>query len=663
MDHIQDISARREGSARARLKERVESLAERGVTGRAILLGLLCEVILFIWVAESEIHLAVYLICYSLLMPAVTLMVGLTLLNSLVRLRFPQIALRRGEILTIYIMVTCSLPISGFGAIRFLIPGLGMPFYFATPENSWADYRHHIPRWLLPASEKAINDFFRGNNTIPWHDWLLPMAVWGNLLLALAIAWLCISILLRRHWVQEERLTFPIVYLPLQMTEPGSTFFKNKLMWAGFLIPCVLQSLLALNYLYPSVPAVQLKAWFVDTGFTSRPWNAIGSFPIGFYPTAIGLAYFIPTDISFSCWFFFLLIKVERVLGSAMGFEGEGVSQAASRFPYNEEQAAGAWIAFALISLWGARKYFRRAFHWFGRPLPSDPGDRDDTLYRLAGLGLAACSLFVIVFTVLAGLPIHIAIAIHLIYALYIICGSRIRAEVGAQWTFAPLVWTPSRLTTSLLGTASLTTKTLVMSTLFEHINVDIRGQPMPNHLEGMKIADSTGMSQRRLIGAILIGLVFGLILAYWTTLKAWYPIGAATAKGDQYALYKARLEFQQLQGTLNNLTRPDWPGGIAILIAGAFTFFLNAMRIRFLWWVFHPIGYVISNTLTITAFWLCFMIAWAFKVLILRYGGVRIYRQSVYFFTGILLGDILTQSLWTLAGQLMDFKVYQFLS
>ncbi|MCC6446672.1 MAG: hypothetical protein IT210_24880 [Armatimonadetes bacterium] len=639
--------------------KRTEALSERGVTARAVVLGLLCEALLFAWVAESEIVKSVYLICYSLLMPAVTLMVGLTIVNALVRVRFPQSALRRGEMLTIYIMVTCALPIAGFGAMRFLILGLGVPFYFASPENSLADYQRHIPRWLLPRSEKAIHDMFRGQAAVPWGDWLVPMIAWGSFLLALAFAWLCISILLRRHWVQEERLTFPIAYLPLQMTEPGSAFFKNKLMWIGFLIPAVMQSLLALNYLYPSVPAFQLKAWFVDTAFTSRPWNAIGSFPIGFYPTAIGLAYFVPTDISFSCWFFYLLIKAERVIGSTFGLEGEGVSQAASRFPYPEEQAAGAWIAFALISLWTARRYFRAAYQWIG----ARSADPEYRLYRMAGMGLAACSLFIILFAFKAGLPLHIAVGIHLVYALYIICGSRIRAEVGSIWTFAPLVWTPSRLTTSLLGTASLAKHTLVISTVFETINVDLRGQPMPNQLEGMKIADSVRMNQKKLALAIVIALLVGVGLAYWTTLRSWYPIGAATAKGNQYALDKARLAFDDLTRTISNVSKPDWAGAVSMTVAGVFTVFLSAMRVRFLWWVFHPIGYVISNTLTITAFWLPFFIAWGFKVMILRYGGVRIYRQSVYFFTGIVLGDILAQSLWTLAGQLMGFKVYQFLS
>jgi len=50
-------------------------------------------------------------------------------------------------------------------------------------------------------------------------------------------------------------------------------------------------------------------------------------------------------------------------------------------------------------------------------------------------------------------------------------------------------------------------------------------------------------------------------------------------------------------------------------------------------------------------------------KVLVLRYGGVHIYRRSISFFVGIILGDALSQALWSLAGTLCHFPVYSFLT
>jgi hypothetical protein len=56
---------------------------------------------------------------------------------------------------------------------------------------------------------------------------------------------------------------------------------------------------------------------------------------------------------------------------------------------------------------------------------------------------------------------------------------------------------------------------------------------------------------------------------------------------------------------------------------------------------------------------WLPFVIAWAVKSLVLRYGGMRLYRQSLPLFYGLILGDFLAGGLTTLAGCLFGINVY----
>jgi hypothetical protein len=71
-------------------------------------------------------------------------------------------------------------------------------------------------------------------------------------------------------------------------------------------------------------------------------------------------------------------------------------------------------------------------------------------------------------------------------------------------------------------------------------------------------------------------------------------------------------------------------------------------LRQRFLWWPLHPLGFPISMTYTIVYYgWLSILLAWAFKAVILRYGGVRAYRRLTPFFLGLALGEFFTASLW----------------
>ena len=118
-------------------------------------------------------------------------------------------------------------------------------------------------------------------------------------------------------------------------------------MWIGFLIPVILESLASLNYLYPSVPFLPIKPsdprLDLTPMFTTAPWNGMGYFALSFYPLVIGLTYFLPLDVAFSLWFFYLFTKFENVAATAMGYHDPGASQAMSRIPYTGEQSAGAF--------------------------------------------------------------------------------------------------------------------------------------------------------------------------------------------------------------------------------------------------------------------------------------------------------------------------------
>ena len=81
--------------------------------------------------------------------------------------------------------------------------------------------------------------------------------------------------------------------------------------------------------------------------------NAIGITWTSMYPFAIGLAYFIPMDLSFSCWFFFVARKAFQIIGAVMGWDAPGNAG----FPFFNEQASGAWIALGLLTIWGSRRY------------------------------------------------------------------------------------------------------------------------------------------------------------------------------------------------------------------------------------------------------------------------------------------------------------------
>ena len=50
-------------------------------------------------------------------------------------------------------------------------------------------------------------------------------------------------------------------------------------------------------------------------------------------------------------------------------------------------------------------------------------------------------------------------------------------------------------------------------------------------------------------------------------------------------------------------------------------TLFLMAMRMRFIWWVFHPAGFAVSSSWSMNVFWGSIFVSWLLKLILLKLG------------------------------------------
>ena len=84
-------------------------------------------------------------------------------------------------------------------------------------------------------NESAIMSFCEGlfaGEAVPWGAWLTPIFIWSAYVLVVYFVMICLSVLLRKQWVEYERCAFPLVKLPVEMAEQGSgrigPLFKNS---------------------------------------------------------------------------------------------------------------------------------------------------------------------------------------------------------------------------------------------------------------------------------------------------------------------------------------------------------------------------------------------------------------------------------------------------
>ncbi|GIX06759.1 MAG: hypothetical protein KatS3mg115_1162 [Candidatus Poribacteria bacterium] len=56
---------------------------------------------------------------------------------------------------------------------------------------------------------------------------------------------------------------------------------------------------------------------------------------------------------------------------------------------------------------------------------------------------------------------------------------------------------------------------------------------------------------------------------------------------------------------------------------------------------------------------WFSIFLGWAIKRIVFSFGGVGTYRRALPFFLGMIFGQFLAGSLWSLIGVLTDRNMY----
>ena len=575
-------------------------------------------------------------------------------------------AMTQAELVLLYVMLCVATCAGGQSFVQMLVNQIAAPFYHATAANAWQEQLWpHIPAWLAPRDPAIINGFFRGNATlydpVVLAGWAVPVLAWGAFMFAIFWVLLCATSLLRRQWVEEERLTFPLVLLPLEMTRNGGAtpFWKSRWMWLGFLLAAGLESLNYVNFLYPSVPGVPIKpvgANQLDQYLTLRPWSQAGTLRIAFYPFVIGIGYLLSLDVSFSCWFLYLCVKAANIASALLGLAEAGGAGPANRAPFIREQGVGAFLAIALFSLWMARRALLRA--WQERKLPTG-ADRNELMSsRLAFVGGGSGLLFLAVFLTVAGFALPVAAVFVFVYLCFALALARIVAEAGAGWAYAPS-WTPVAFTTDLFGANTLPTKNLAV--LQSHLawTSDMRDVPMAQQVQGVKLGQAAGVPPRAFLCPLVWAAALGILCAFWAHLDIYYTYGHATAKVRVALSNLATGPARTAASLLISPTLADTAGLIAAGAGGVLATGLFLLRQTLPWWPLNPLGYALATTQSMDYLWFPFLLAWLVKWLTLRYGGIKAFRAALPFFLGLILGDYVVPVLWSVFGMATGYQQY----
>lgn len=568
----------------------------------------------------------------------------------------------------LYIYIATLVGVGVYDGVSRFLPVYTAAQYFAASDNNYEQIAETYPDWFIPKDPDLIRQFYEGaSGPVDLMPWVKTIAVWTFFFAVLWATLLCICVLLRRHWVEDERLAFPLVQVPLYITgfartsQPDRSIWRQPLMWAGFGLVVVHFASIMAHGANPSLPTLG-PSYDLGPLFTEHPLNALSSYFLFVHnPHLIGLAYFAPQDVCFSMFFFFFLIKLMMLFFRTAGL------QEPSGFPFFWEMAAGAFVGIAIYYAWSGREYWRRLWrNVVAGPDAEGAAGRDPKApisYRLATIGAVAGFLVVCAWYVAAGMSWWIPPIFFGLVVLFATIFTRGRAEAGIGSLASFPFWQASRQIKSFLGTRPLTPDgnytnlSMLASLIFLHFG--LFPETMTYQIEGLKIGEDARLSPKSMTALMSVALVIGMLAMMWFAVGAFYEWGGNTLSGGTTGGgYHVRITLTELAAVDTVIkgthSPPDGARNAFTIGALLFTLLMVVIRVNWLRFPLHPLGLVMTLPYGY-AYWGPFLAAWLVKWGILKFGGIRLYTTLIPFFIGMIVGQIFSLSIvWQVVALFM---------
>ena len=609
------------------------------VTRRAIGVGLV-----IILVADYYINWSTVLLQASknnksfwpmgLFFPFLVLVAG----NLLLRRIYPRWTLSQGELCVVLGMGLIGSFFPFFGLASYVVGTVAAPYYFATPENGWAELLHpHMASWLVLNNEDlAATWFFDGlppGQGIPWQSWVAPLFWWMTLIAAAACVVLCLMVMLRKQWVEYERLEYPLMEVGKRITNLGDdqdNLLHNRTFWVGASIGFFAVGWNIISYFFPlmpGIPTVHTEGQWFDWLKGAKPfWVQLNLYVLGF-------AYCARIEASFSYWIFFLFTEIEVVFFDRLGIAaGHGGGEAV------RSQNFGVLCAYVVFGLWMAREHLKGVVRKIFTPALDVDDSKEVLTYRAAGIGLILGLAYMVAWLSMAGMEMRV-ILLYLFFTVVAYIGiARFVAELGLPYgdvAYHSITWT----SLYILGGQTVSASTLTAQGYLWTLFGKIRGFLGPPISQTLKLASSFQFDRRRLLLAIVLAIGVGAMFAVYHAIYMGYSSGGFNLRSAWNLLVGPRNSYNQSVKWIRNPVPADKERilfmGSGVLITTALTY----LKYRFVSLPIHPVALMLQGTAIARKTVFSVFLTWAYKSTVLKVGGVQLYRKGQPFFIGLLIG------------------------
>ncbi|MAE66962.1 MAG: hypothetical protein CMJ18_22105 [Phycisphaeraceae bacterium] len=523
----------------------------------------------------------------------------------------------------------------------------------------------------------VVNDFIGElpeGRPIPWQAWIEgPLWSWGLLYVGLWLMMIGLATVVWPQWRRNELLAFPLLTVQqslIQDPDEGrlvAPVFRSASFWIAAAAVLLVHLLRGFHLYSPErVPAIpfswNLLPLFNAEPLSHMPWHI----PQGrLFFLLVGIAFFVPTRVTFSIWATVVIAGGYVMLGRA--YVPDFAPQVIADY------RSGATFAVMIVVLWlGRSRWVAVAQQLFSNPSdePSRADRRGGWMLLIGAAGLFAWLVWIgrvqpwwaAVFTLSAFMVCLVVTRIVAETGIPFIGleQSSLVSIIGAHLAHAKMLW--------LLSPASLFFSYVIGMVVYS--GAQMSAATMATHAIGLD--DESGgdrpRSSRR-VWILLVVLVAGLIIGGAATLHvAYHHAGSADASVVPLNWWHTRALLAANEGLLrvteheqsggaglpfdvNRFNHPDRLDlGFGHLGAGAIVAgILYWLCLRSPAWPLHPIGLVMIDTWFANRAWPSLFLGWLIKMLVLRYGGAALFERARASFLGLIVGEILAIAFWTL--------------
>jgi hypothetical protein len=492
---------------------------------------------------------------------------------------------------------------------------------------------------------------------IPWHDWMPTLLAWFVFIALVMVTLLGMASVFSHQWIENERMALPLLHIPRAFSEESekSSIFKsigNAFFVTGVMIPVLIHTVNGLAAYFPNIPQI-------PTLFLAQPYipqegilKGFAKLKIYIYPAFVGFAYMAPRQISLSVWFFFLLgFLIPGLLGLfgvaipsiALGTTfGPGVAK------IEETQMIGAYAVCALFILWLSRRHIRSLI--FDRTYLARDGEYAALVHPRTGLLLLAVGYFATaVWLMMVGMGTAAVLPFLAVCFMLQLVVAKMVCQGGLPYFTLPVA--PSDGFLAFLPTKILSPMSLYLGAVVQKMAfLDVRESVLPTLVHSSAIVRYFSENRRKILTGVVISVALSLVISTVAMLVIYYKYGALSL-ADTWAVETVSGTHEKALALIQHPETPKAWIATYIIVGAVIMVVLIAGYHRFVWWPFHPMGYLITYNTATQLLWFSFFLGWVCNWLVFRYGGLRTYTTVRWFFVGLIVGDVMMAVVWIIVG------------